>query len=392
MANKRRQACRPIRSFPADTAACETWLSDMAAKGLHLDKMAKYFAWFDRGEPMENVRFRVEPVTKEDDWVTAEEREGFREMGWDYLDTWENLYRIYRADDPTAPELHTDPRTQALTLDRLIRKNAKSLLIVLGIWIACCALFIATADSFTDLLIGSVFYVDLSIIFLTALLFFDRGGLLDLLELRRSLRRGEPQPHPTVRRFGLPAGILALIMAVFPIITSTLNLFEFPHYRTITETQDLPYVSIFDIEDDPQLERITDATPNWGQDYFHSYQRTRSLLVPEYCITRQYGIVPEAIREPYRPQLYITRYHLLTEGLAVRVYDDLYTTLPDDDSIALTLSVSDIDEQAAWTGDSFNGNPWTDLILRDGRTVLMVQYWGEADLTAHLEAFAALAE
>ena len=72
----------------------------MAAKGLHLDKMARYFAWFDRGEPMQNVRFRLEPVTREDDWVTQEEREGYLEMGWEYLDTWENLYRIYRADDP----------------------------------------------------------------------------------------------------------------------------------------------------------------------------------------------------------------------------------------------------------------------------------------------------
>lgn len=376
----------------------------MAAKGLHLDKMAKYFAWFDRGEPMENVRFRLEPVTKEDDWVTAEEREGFLEMGWAYLDTWENLYRIYRADDPAAPELHTDPRTQALTLDRLIRKHAKSLLIVLGIWIACCALLIATADSFTDLLIGSVFYVDLSIIFLTALLFFDRGGLLDLLELRRSLRRGEPQPHPTVRRFGLPAGILALIMAVFPIITSTLNLFEFPHYRTITETQDLPYVSIFDIEDDPQLERITDATPNWGQDYFHSYQRTRSLLVPEYCITRQYGEVEsrnweyvarntfsetEYVPYHYDPQLSITRMKLLTEGLAARVYDSFENDLIEGEIIETAL---DFDEAIFLVAAPADDAPRTRILLREGRTVLYAAYYGEADLTAHLEEFAALVE
>lgn len=377
----------------------------MAAKGLHLCKMAKYFAWFDRGEPMENVRFRLEPVTKEEDWVTQEEREGFLEMGWEYLDTWENLYRIYRADDPTTPELHTDPKTQALTLDRLIRKNAKSLLIALGIWIACCALVIATADSFVALLNGSVFFVDLSIIFLTGLFFFDRGGLLDLLELRRSLRRGEPQPHPAVRRFGIPAGILGLIMAFFPMMTSTLNLFDFPHYRTITETENLPYVSILDIENDPQMERITDADPNWGQDYFHSYTRRRCLLMPESCSTQQYAKSENRqwayLSEPgftndrmppdcYDPRIYITRYRLLTEGLAVQVYDDLYTTLPDADSATLALPARVIDAQAGWIGNAYNGSPWTDLILRDGRTVLMVQYWGEADLTEHLGAFAAL--
>ena len=92
----------------------------------------------------------------------------------------------------------------------------------------------------------------------------------------------------------------------------------------------------------------------------------------------------------YDPRIYITRYRLLTEGLAVQVYDDLYTTLPDADSATLALPARVIDAQAGWIGNAYNGSPWTDLILRDGRTVLMVQYWGEADLTEHLGAFAAL--
>lgn len=376
----------------------------MAAKGLHLDKMAKYFAWFDRGEPMENVRFRLEPVTKEDDWVTPEEREDFRAMGWEYLDTWERLYRIYRADDPAAPELHTDPKTQALTLDRLIRKTARTLAFTAAVWAAFCALLFFIGKDYVTRLRLSFLYFDMSIFLLTLFLFFERGGLLDLLKLRRSLRRGEPQPHPTVRRFGLPAGLLGMFLAFLPL---TLNLFvtlsDMPNYRTITDPAGLPYVSLETIEDDPGFERLTDSTPPWGQDYFHSYQRTRSLLVPEYCITRQYGKVEdrdweytvhhtfsadEYVPDCYDPQLSITRVKLLTEGLAARVYDSFEADLIAGEVVE--TDALDFDESVFLTAAPADDAPRSRILLRDGRTVLYVAYYGEADLTAHLGTFTAL--
>ena len=40
----------------------ESWLSDMAAQGLHLNKMGTYFAHFKRGEP-KRMEYRIE-VTK----------------------------------------------------------------------------------------------------------------------------------------------------------------------------------------------------------------------------------------------------------------------------------------------------------------------------------------
>lgn len=374
----------------------------MAAKGLHFDKMARYFAWFDREKPMQNVRFRVEPVTREDDWVTQEEREDFRAMGWEYLDTWENLYRIYRADDPEVPELHTDPKTQAFTLDRLIRKTLKADLIALGVWILFNAIFVLMADDYISRLRLSVLYVDFSIFLLTLFFFFDRGGLLDLLELRRSLRAGNPQPHPTVRRFGIPAGLLYLLLALFPFFNSTLTLFDYPHYRTVTDPTGLPYVSLETIEDDPGFERLTDSSPNWGQDYFHSYQRTRSLLVPEYCITRQYGEVKSRNWEyvagatfsqdayiPYRydPQLAITRVKLLTEGLAERVYESYETDLIEGEIIETSL---DFDESVFLVSSPQDDAPRSRILLREGRTVLYAAYYGEADLTEHLDSFAAL--
>ena len=403
MAKKNRQACRPIRSFPADTAACETWLSDMAAKGLHLYKMAKYFAWFDRGEPMENVRFRFDPVNKDDDWMPQEEREEFLARGWEYLDTWESRYRIFRADNPAAPELHTDLEAQAQGLSRLIRKARRDDLIALGVWLAACITCICFGGDYVARLLLSLVYVDLSIIFLTLFLLFDPGGLFHLLKLRRNLRAGEPQPHPTVRRFGPPAGLAALLMTILSFAVMVLSpLLDLPNYRTVTDPDGLPYVSLEAIENDPEFERLTDSSPEWGQDYFHSYKRSRSLLVPEYCLTRQYGeiesrnwdyvaqntlSVEEYVPSRYDPQLSITRLKLLTEGLAERVYDSFESDLIAGEIIETALS---FDESVFLLSAPADDAPRTRILLRDGRTVLYVAYYGEADLTEHLNEFTAL--
>ena len=381
----------------------------MAAKGLHLDRMSRYFGWFNRGEPMAHVRFRLEPLTKSDDSLTPEERAGYQEMGWEYLDTWENLYRIFRADDPAAPEFHTDPKTQALTLDRIIRKSAVSWLIVLGIFAMFWAFLfwqvvLPSPTPFYDFIRVSFVFVDLPVLGVALFLFFDRGGLLDLLALRRALRRGEPQPHPRVRRLGVPAGLLGLILTFLPFVVNfTIALADFPHYRTVTDPAGLPYVSLVEIENDPNFERITDARPSWGQDFFHSYERLFGLLMPEHTLTRQYGkdegrqwayVGETAFREDeylpdcYNPQLHITRARLLTQGLAMRVYDDLEGALYEGDT--LPVDQLTLDEAICRTSVTGYGAPCSQLLLRDGRTVLEVSYYGEADLAEHLGEFTPL--
>ena len=122
----------------------------------------------------------------------------------------------------------------------------------------------------------------------------------------------------------------------------------------------------------------------------------------EYCITRQYGEVESRNWEyvaqntfsadeyvPYRydPQLSITRLKLLTEGLAERVYDSFESDLIAGEIIETAL---DFDESVFLLSAPADDAPRTRILLRDGRTVLYVAYYGEADLTEHLDAFAAL--
>lgn len=99
-----------------DIAGMESWLEDMAAKGLFLDRDGLFlgFATFVQDAP-ERLRFRLEatdttgglfsPTHDPEDEVI----ELHQLMGWRYRGRW-GQFHIYVTGDPDAPELHTDPR------------------------------------------------------------------------------------------------------------------------------------------------------------------------------------------------------------------------------------------------------------------------------------------
>lgn len=108
-----------------DVAGMESWLEDMAQKGLFLERDGLFlgFATFVRGEP-ETLRFRLEATDTNGGLFspTHDPPEEILElhypMGWSYRGRW-GQFHIYTTNDPDAPELHTDPRVQALTLAAL---------------------------------------------------------------------------------------------------------------------------------------------------------------------------------------------------------------------------------------------------------------------------------
>lgn len=114
--------------FPYDITCMESWLEEMAAKGLMMEQDSCFAGIFTfvEGSP-KSIRFRLEPNGAEDVYRTSNHGNSFeellkmnREMGWQYWGSWSRFY-IFTTDDPNAPELHTDPRVQALTINVLTR-------------------------------------------------------------------------------------------------------------------------------------------------------------------------------------------------------------------------------------------------------------------------------
>ena len=123
-----------------DVEGIQTWLEDMAAKGLHLEPDGGLFGVFSflQGEP-KKVRYRLTPVKEkrgffaDNDIPDQEEQEFSESCGWEYVLRYGSFY-IYRATDPKARPLHTDPRVHALAMKALGRQQASVLLSEVIFW------------------------------------------------------------------------------------------------------------------------------------------------------------------------------------------------------------------------------------------------------------------
>lgn len=112
-----------------DIPALEHWFEEMAAKGLHLEDCLQWIAYFKPGSPAK-VRYRLEPIDKfqVSPKPKQEQIDLYEESGWHYVNTVWRCYYAFVADDPSAPELHTDPKIQSLTLTKLIHRTSATTL------------------------------------------------------------------------------------------------------------------------------------------------------------------------------------------------------------------------------------------------------------------------
>ncbi|MEI3297794.1 DUF2812 domain-containing protein [Dysosmobacter welbionis] len=109
-----------------DVAACRpAWRTWPPGGGLPFPARILFrLASFEQGEP-KAVRYRLEPAGKKESCPDPERLAAYRSMGWEYVDTSGKSMHLWRCDDPDAPELHTDPETEAQAYDRLFRRQQK---------------------------------------------------------------------------------------------------------------------------------------------------------------------------------------------------------------------------------------------------------------------------
>ena len=125
-----------------DVAAQQARMEDQAARGWFAVSVPGIFflAVFEKGEP-KAVRYRLEPAPVKESCPDPERLAAYQSMGWEYVDTSGKSMHLWRCDDPDAPELHTDPETEAQAYDRLFRRQQK----VTQFWAAVTALLAVLA-------------------------------------------------------------------------------------------------------------------------------------------------------------------------------------------------------------------------------------------------------
>lgn len=205
--SERQTVRRLVPCPPYDVEACESWLGDMAEQGLMLERWGGFEARFRRETPRP-VRYRLTAARLKGNVLfippgtpDAGEEALYEEAGWHFVCR-QNEFYIYACDDPAAPELHTDPAVQALSLKMACRSTLFSC--------TCWVLIIALYSS--DLIFGDgfLFFVEhplTALVFAFSHLWFALTSLQNLFcifALRKKLKRGLPPDHHKNWRWSAP--------------------------------------------------------------------------------------------------------------------------------------------------------------------------------------------
>ena len=196
--NKYRYRIPPCPAY--DIPGMESWLEDLAAKGLHLSKDGFFgiLTSFEEGPPKKE-RFRLEPTDRKGGLFSEEydpedeQIQLLHQMGWTYRAR-RGQFHIYSSDDPGAPELNTDPQVQAVTMSALTQFLRKKVTNALFTTLLYLILY------FGDILISSTLLLGTPLVLLFAgLMLWDLGcslkALIVLVRWRNQLRQGQPLPH-----------------------------------------------------------------------------------------------------------------------------------------------------------------------------------------------------
>ncbi|MEG0308784.1 MAG: DUF2812 domain-containing protein [Clostridium sp.] len=214
----------------------ESWFTDMAAKGLHLQSIGPRFAKFEKSQS-KRMKYRIE-IALNKDHITGEQIQSYRECGWEYVTYYKQIttfipnkfYIFSSPEELNAPEIHTDPVEQSYTLKYLNKQLLINALLAL-LWVI---LFVGLM--FSPFILGDDPYLSVMnyplylflFIAISELYFLTKSvvGFLSIRSLKKSLTEGIPINHNANWR---PYKVISLL-----IITIHISLIIILFYFSLT--------------------------------------------------------------------------------------------------------------------------------------------------------------
>ena len=388
---------------PYDAAGTESWLSDMARRGLHLKKYRHLFCTFTRGEPAE-VRYRLEPHRRLlDDDLPQGMLDLYGEFGWEFVDEANRSLLLFRTQDPNAPEPHSDPELQAKGWQQLYRSYRNTFLsdLLLAVLVAFFTGWALLGDGmpvYVFLTTSAPLLLLLEVWCLCQLppAFRDMSILSGMV---RRLRAGEPLehrgPYPRKRPWAVPSFLVSVVLIVLLVIGNYVYPLTGGGAKNLEEFDAFPLLSLAELEWE---DFRSDSFVVNGVDYANFYRVERSVLCPNQWEVVQSGEGPSSGQWV---RLEIFRYDSLLPFLTVPLAQELL-----DEAMELDEDIwwsAPEDGESTWTVTEYPGFglDWLAAARREngafqiaaaagnGRA-LVVRYTGHGDLTGYLEELAAM--
>lgn len=207
-----------------DIRGVESWLEDMAKRGLMLKKLRPTFSTFEKG-PAQALRYRVEPFKRSMDTEVPQAMvDLYQDFGWTLVCAPQDLL-VFSTQDPDAPEPHSDPELQGQLWKKLYRSRrwnfffglVMTLVLLIGV---PCALFHKGTPILTLLTTNAPILIVYLIFFLVELpgLWADARRLALIVQ---QLEEGVPLDHRTAyprRRWSEIATLAATILLLAVLI------------------------------------------------------------------------------------------------------------------------------------------------------------------------------
>ena len=382
----------PVGGF--DIPGLENWFAVMAGKGLRFSMTTGPLTIFEK-TAQQTVQIHLEPIrgaVNDDPELNAL----YEDAGWHYWGIFRGSFYVFASDDLTA-QAHTDSETQDYALKRFFKEK-----VIGGVLLAFGNVLLLSLYQN-----GSPWEIDWTWLryypvetfsnrpvlpfLLTAfgLLLIDVSYLLGLFHLlcyRKAIKSGTvPKRHERV------GWLLAIGFAfLLPVFINTIQLFAGTDYRPY-DLAGSGFITLTDIEgEDLPLSRDV----FYSMDYI---SHGGTLLDPESWYFHQYGAFNEDDSPNDVPHLevIITRYPLdiLAEMRAEEWSRQKFNNSGDYQQFDVLDECLYAKREGRTHVNEITGEPRVFLpggilVLRRGDTVLFADYYGEQDLSEHIEHFA----
>ena len=266
-----------------DVRGLESWLEDMARRGLFLKRLRPAFSTFQRG-PAQPLRYRVEPCRRiMDDTPPQAMLDLYQDFGWHFVCDANSELLVFSTQDPEAPEPHSDPELQGALWKKLYRSKRRGFLFILVVTLALLVLlpvflFGKGAPTLTLLTTTAPVLIVYLVFFLVTLPgYWAEAQRLGLIV--KQLEEGVPLDHRSAypRRRWSEIATLVTTLVLFAAVITVQNILPLTGggVRPLEDLTAFPALSLAEVEGEGY---VPDIFVMEGRDYANFCEPSHYLL------------------------------------------------------------------------------------------------------------------
>lgn len=361
----------------------ESWFSDMALEGLHLKKIGKRIAKFEKGES-KKTRYRIDIHNSE--YTNVDKKEFYTENGWNFVTDYDDFNVYSSPEELNAAELHTDPVEQAHTLKTIEDKMAGVFSIfIIGpiVMLVMLYLMLFKDSTFSYGLLDDSTMLGIIILFIGLRGIYDNGrSFFAIRRLRKTLLEGKSINHnaPWKSRnrtsMIISYTLLALILMVYAL--SVLSNIKKEVVTLENTSPNLPIVRLVDVEQNPDLIQHNEYTPA----YYYNWK----ILAPIHYKSWEKGKVPNELWNEdgnYTPSIITDTYKVAIPKMAKGVFNGL---IKRSDNWSSSGEFTEINNPNFERLVIHKDEGFTEVFAYKGSGVIRVRYFGYAGVDNIIKA------